>query len=190
MPRDSPEVSVQSQPWGVSHNTVPGVRSQPGSWFGAAVTRVPSALPVPLAELTALGVNVPEALRAAATGSDLSCCPRELGELGRRSFLLRASVSSCVNGAMTGPLHRVTVRLCGDSGRGPAQSMALGGAPPVTARVPPTLRGAHPGWRGGARRAAGSGLRPRGRGPWAGSLGWGPAQPWGLPGGSESLTRT
>lgn len=82
MPRDSPEVSVQSQPWGVSHNTVPGVRSQPGSWFGAAVTRVPSALPVPLAELTALGVNVPEALRAAATGSDLSCCPRELGEIG------------------------------------------------------------------------------------------------------------
>lgn len=66
MPRDSPEVSVQSQPWGVSHNTVPGARSQPGSWFGTAVTRVPSALPVPLAELTALGVNVPEALRAAA----------------------------------------------------------------------------------------------------------------------------
>lgn len=174
MPRDSPEVSVQSQPWGVSHNTVPGVRSQPGSWFGAAVTRVPSALPVPLAELTALGVNVPEALRAVATGSDLSCCPRELGEIGRRSFLLRASVSSCVNGAMTGPLHGVTVRLCGDSGRGPAQSMALGGAPPVTARVPPTLRGAHPGWRGGCTpcsrlRTAPQRERPLGRLPWVGT---------------------
>lgn len=81
-PEIPPRVSGQRQPWHLpgpgfrAPNTVPGLRSQPGPWLRAAFPWVPSALPVPPAELSfhlpAQAVPDLKILDIAVLGSNLS----------------------------------------------------------------------------------------------------------------------